>query len=75
VLGALTEGFVLPNQMTAAQFALEVRPSHYFAVNGGRLPMGGHAWSRYEPAFWRQHVPEILAWENESRKNREAPTF
>jgi hypothetical protein len=26
-------------------------------VNGGHLPMGAHAWWKYEPEFWRQHIP------------------
>lgn len=54
VMGALSEDFVIPNEMTAARFSLELKPSHYLAVNGGRLPMGGHAWWKYEPQLWRK---------------------
>jgi hypothetical protein len=60
VMGALSEGFVLPNQMTASLFSLELNPSHYFALNQGKLPMGGHAWWKYEPEFWRPHLPSKI---------------
>ena len=53
VMGALSEDFVIPNEMTASRFSLELKPSYYFAVNGGKLPMGGHAWWKYEPEFWQ----------------------
>ena len=57
VMGALSENFVMPNEITASLFSVELKPSYYFAVNGGRLPMGTHAWWTYEPEFWLQHLP------------------
>jgi hypothetical protein len=54
VMGALSEDFIIPNEMTAARFSLELKPSYYLAVNGGRMPMGGHAWWKYEPELWRR---------------------
>lgn len=59
LMGPLSEDFVLPNEITASLFSMELRPSYYYAVNGARLPMGCHAWSKYEPAFWSQHVPAL----------------
>lgn len=56
-MGALSHGFVLPNEITASRFALELRPGYYFHVNGGAVPMGGHAWWKYEPAFWKPLLP------------------
>ncbi|PZP90729.1 MAG: hypothetical protein DI587_37820 [Variovorax paradoxus] len=56
-MGALSGGFVLPNEIVASHFALELRPSYYLAINGGRLPMAGHAWWKYEPAFWKALLP------------------
>lgn len=53
VMGALSGDFIIPNEITASRFSLELKPSYYFAVNGGKLPMGGHAWWKYEPEFWR----------------------
>ena len=56
-MGALSQDFVLPNEITASRFALELKPSYYFHVNGGAVPMGGHAWWKYEPAFWKALLP------------------
>lgn len=52
-MGALSADFVIPNEITASRFSLELKPSYYFAVNGGKLPMAGHAWWKYEPQFWQ----------------------
>ncbi len=67
-MGALSTRFVMPNEATASLFALELRPEQYLSLNQGRAPMGGHAWAKYNPAFWldqlgpaadaiRAHVP------------------
>lgn len=52
LLGSVSQRFVLPNEMVAARFALELEPSAYHAQLGGRAPMGGHAWWKYEPGYW-----------------------
>lgn len=57
VMGSLSADFVIPNEITASRFSMELKPSFYYHVNGGRLPMGAHAWWKYEPEFWRQHIP------------------
>lgn len=57
LLGQLSSDFVLPNEITASRFAMELRPSYYFDINGGRNPMGGHAWWKYEPPFWQSRLP------------------
>jgi hypothetical protein len=59
VMGSLSGDFVIPNQMTAARFSLEKKPSYYYAVNGNKLPMGGHAWRKWEPEFWRKHLGDM----------------
>ncbi len=56
-MGALSRDFVLPGEIAASRFALELRPSYYLHVNGGAVPMGGHAWWKYEPAFWKALLP------------------
>jgi hypothetical protein len=53
VMGSLSHDFVVPNEITASRFAMELRPSYYYHVNGGYAPMGGHAWYKTEPEFWR----------------------
>lgn len=56
-MGALSQDFVLPNEITASRFALELSPAYYFTVNGGQVPMGGHAWWKYDVAFWKKLLP------------------
>lgn len=56
-MGALSTEFILPGEILASRFALELRPAYYLAVNGGHDPMGGHAWWKYEPAFWKARLP------------------
>ncbi|GBG15954.1 3-ketoacyl-ACP reductase [Novimethylophilus kurashikiensis] len=60
VMGALSGDFVIPNEITASKFSMELKPSYYLAVNGGKLPMGGHAWWKYEPEFWRSLLQEAI---------------
>jgi Protein of unknown function (DUF5672) len=38
----------------ALPFAFEVDPRWCYATNGGRLPFGCHAWTRYDRAFWEE---------------------
>lgn len=52
LMGSQSEHFVLPNERVASLFALELQPERYVAINGGRAPMGGHAWWRYNQPFW-----------------------
>ncbi|MBC7700931.1 DUF5672 family protein [Aquabacterium sp.] len=51
-MGPVSLDFVMPNEFTAATFSLELKPEYYHAVNQQRPPMGGHAWWKYNPAFW-----------------------
>jgi Protein of unknown function (DUF5672) len=57
LLGQVSAAFVLPNEITASTFAMEMKPSYYFEINGRREPMGGHAWWKYEPHFWASRLP------------------
>jgi len=59
IMGGLSTDFILPNEIMASSFAMELKPSYYFAVNGGKVPMGGHAWWKYEPEFWHALLPEM----------------
>lgn len=52
LMGQLSTDFIIPNEIIASRFSMELRPSYYYRINGGALPMGGHAWSKYEPEFW-----------------------
>jgi hypothetical protein len=66
VFGLLLPGYNLPNQITASLFAMEAHPSYYFTLNGGQLPMGVHAWQKWDINFWRKHFPKVLEWEQET---------
>lgn len=55
VMGTLSADFVLPGEMAAALFALELTPERYYAVQG-RLPMGVHAWRKHNPGFWQAQL-------------------
>ncbi|MBF0544782.1 MAG: hypothetical protein HQM08_10130 [Candidatus Riflebacteria bacterium] len=59
LMGTLSSDFIVPNEITASRFSMELKPSYYYSVNGGILPMGSHAWSKYEPEFWKQHLKGI----------------
>jgi hypothetical protein len=57
LMGQLSADFTLPNEITASRFAMEMSPSYYFDVNGQQPPMGGHAWWKHEPRFWKDRLP------------------
>jgi len=59
VMGALSNDFIMPNEITASRFSLELKPSYYVAVNGGKLPMAGHAWWKYELGFWQRFLNDV----------------
>ena len=58
IMGGLSESFLIPNQMVAAAFALEVRPEHYLSLNGEKLPMAVHAFEKHSPELWRRFMPK-----------------
>jgi hypothetical protein len=57
IMGSLSSDFILPNQMMASEFSVELKPEDYYKLNGHILPMGVHAWEKYNPDFWRAHMP------------------
>jgi len=40
----------------AIAFAFESRPELLYELNQHTLPMGAHAWQRYNLAFWKPHI-------------------
>ena len=57
----LSNNFVMPNEITASRFSVELQPSYYYRINGKHIPMGGHAWWKYEPEFWLQYIHDVPA--------------
>lgn len=63
LMGTQSMSFKVPNERVASLFALELQPERYLAINGGRAPMGGHAWWRYNQPFWvalLEQTPPVL---------------
>lgn len=48
--------FKIANADEAARFSFEVNASWLYAQNAKQLPFGCHAWEKYEPDFWKQHI-------------------
>jgi hypothetical protein len=40
----------------AIKFSFEVKPEYLFQLNNNQLPMGCHAWWRYNLDFWKPHI-------------------
>jgi len=48
--------FKVPNKKDAFNFSFEREPRKLFELNGNRLPFGCHAWEKYDPDFWNEHI-------------------
>ena len=46
----------VPPPEVASRFSFEMHPAYLYKMNEERLPMGCHAWERYDPAFWKQFI-------------------
>lgn len=44
--------FAVPTPQVALSFAFEQAPAYSYELNGGRLPFGCHAWSKFDRKFW-----------------------
>jgi hypothetical protein len=45
-----------PDWKQALMFSFELAPSKAFALNCNQLPMGCHAWEKYENKFWKKYI-------------------
>lgn len=48
----------VPSPTEALDFAFEARPRDAYALTGGRLPLGCHAWGRMDREFWSERLAE-----------------
>lgn len=47
----------IPTPIQAIAFAFEKSPTYLFRINGNKLPMGCHAWMKYEyDSFWKNYI-------------------
>ena len=58
LVGHLSFKFKIPNAFSAAQFSIECEPRKYTRIIQG-LPMGVHAWEKWDKEFWLQHFTEL----------------
>ncbi len=52
----LDKNFKIPDYMEALEFSIELNPKMGFEFNEFELPMGCHAWEKYEPEFWSKYI-------------------
>jgi len=52
----LDPAFRIPPAEVAVSFAFETQPRFCFEQNQHALPFGCHNWSRYDRAFWEEHL-------------------
>lgn len=45
--------FKLAPNVDSIKFSFEEHPSHLYKINGEKLPLGCHAWQKFEVEFWR----------------------
>ena len=51
--------FKIASVEDAIAFSFEMNPSLLFEKNACQLPIGCHAWEKYEPQFWKDYIQEI----------------
>ncbi|QNR85306.1 hypothetical protein H9N25_02110 [Pedobacter riviphilus] len=49
--------FKLAKPNDALRFSFEVNPSILFEMNNAQLPIGCHAWEKYDLEFWSRYIP------------------
>jgi hypothetical protein len=50
--GNISEKFLIPNLMIAANFSHDIEPIQLNKLIHHRIPFGAHAWSKYDRAHW-----------------------
>lgn len=56
VVPAFSKEFKIAPISEAISFSFELHPRTLFELNNDKLPMGCHAWWRYDLAFWRPYI-------------------
>lgn len=52
------DSFRIPSPREALAFSIEYAPRECFAMAGGKLPFGCHAWRKAGPEFWKTYMIE-----------------
>lgn len=56
IIGKTVKEFNISPLGEAMHFSFEGKPEVLFEMNGRHLPMGCHAWMRYNLAFWKPYI-------------------
>jgi hypothetical protein len=56
IITAEIKDFKIAPVEEAMQFSFEVKPEYLYHMNQNRLPMGCHAWWKYDLGFWKPYI-------------------
>ena len=56
LVGKTFSDFTIAPVNEAIKFSFEANPALLFEQNDRQLPFGCHAWERYDPVFWKEHI-------------------
>ena len=56
IIAAEIKDFKIATVEEAIQFSFEVKPAYLYKINQNNLPMGCHAWYKYDLEFWRPFI-------------------
>lgn len=51
--------FTLSSLEDALMFSFETMPRECYRLNKNKLPFGCHAFEKYDPQFWKSHIPSL----------------
>lgn len=54
----LLPDFKIATVEDALNFSFDASPSQCYQMTNGKLPFGCHAWTKFDPQFWKQFIPE-----------------
>jgi len=57
--GMLSDAFIIPNQLTASRFSMELTPRNYYQMNHDEIPTGAHAWWKHDLEFWKMIIARV----------------
>lgn len=56
IIAAEIKDFKIATVEEAIQFSFEVKPAYLYKINQNNLPMGCHAWYKYDLEFWKPFI-------------------
>ena len=59
VIANKVQDFKIASIEDAIPFAFEVKPKYLYQLNHSRLPMGCHAWWKYDLKFWKPFIEDF----------------